>query len=362
MNPLLRFRSLSVLGLMLPLLTAPPLRGTEKMQVPFHVKVAFSTSYDDNILKYSNNDLHRFETNTEAFPSEITTSDDWVNALGLRVYRDFDLGRRFRLRGYYSGKISLYAVNQIKNYQSHYFSARLSYRSRGYLTLKYSYLPSYYLRIYKDRDWNAYHGAQFDLSRPAVSLRWRSSIAEIEGELGREFVYYNEYFTEYDSRAYYWGLSALRRFVENLDVSLGYTFTSSDNIGFDQSAGLPSQDPLTDTEYGDATYEEDEYTLRLSYLLPLESHWDWRIEFGYRHSDRFYQSQLPLAQDGFHTGREDHRNIFTPSLTISPLSTLDLELVFSYDQRRSDSPNASVPKIKNYDERTFEIGIVYQIF
>ena len=362
MSHIMHCRSLNMIGLALILLTASPIRGADKPRIPFTVKVSFTTSYDDNILRYSGYDLLRFETNTEPYPAEITTSDDWVNTLGLRLYRDIDLGSRFKLRGYYSGKINLYAVNQIKNYQSHYFSARLGYRSRAYLILKYSYLPSYYLRIYRDRDWSIFHGAQFDLSRPAISLRWRFPFVEIEGELGREFVYYNGYFTEYDSRAFYGGLSVSRRFMENLDVSLGYTFTSSDNIGFNYSTNLAAQDPLTDTEYGDATYEEDEYTLSLSYLLPLESNWDWRIALGYRHSERFYQSQLPLAQDGFHTGREDRRNTFTPSLTISPLSTLDLELTFSYDQRRSDSPNASVPKIKNYDERSFEIGIVYQIF
>ena len=336
--------------------------GRKSAPFPLTVKVAFSTGYDDNILKYSDRDLGRFETNTELFPSEITTSDDWVNSFGVRIYRDFNLGRQLKLRPYYSGKITLYAVNQIKNYQSHNFLARLSYGNRAYLSLKYFYLPSFYLRQYKDRDWDEYRGAQFDLFRPAYSLRLRVSGVDLETELGWEIAYYNEYFTEYDAEAWFWKFSVSRRFVERLEASFEYTFTASDNIGFDQSTIVPPQDPLTDTEYGDATYEEDEYALSLSYLLPLETRWDWRIAFGYRRANRYYQSQLPLAQDGFHTGREDHRNTFSPSLTISPLSTLDLEFTFSYDQRRSDSPNDSVPKIKNYDERSFEIGIVYQIF
>ncbi len=362
MSPLIRLRFLRLLGLAFPLLTALPIRGADKPRIPFTVKVSFTTAYDDNVLKYSGYDLHRFENNTEPFPSEITTSDDWVNVLGLRVYRDFDLGRRFKLRGYYSGKITLFAVNQIKNYQSHYFSARLSYRSRGYLTLKYSYLPSYYLRIYKDKDWNVYRGAQFDLFRPAISLRVRSPWAEFEAEWGRELTYYSEYFTEYDAEAFYWSLSAARTILEDLSFTVGYGLKVSDNIGFNQVGAVSPTDPTVDTEYGDASYEEDQYSIEIAYLLPLPTEWNWRIGLNVNHAERFYQSSLTPLQDPFHVGREDRRTSFEPSLTVSPGSSLDLELRYTYDRRRTDSPTPTISKIKNFDQHSIEFSVIYQIF
>lgn len=129
--------------------TAPrlaPARPIKSVEFPPALKVSFTTAYDDNILRYSALDLHRFDTNTEPIPSEITTTDDWINSFGVWVYTDFRLNRSFRFRPSYSGKLFLHAVNPIKNYQYHSFQARLAYRGQAYLSLKYFYLPGFYLQ------------------------------------------------------------------------------------------------------------------------------------------------------------------------------------------------------------------------
>jgi len=359
---MIRFKAICALWLILAIPVVAFCAARKAAKFPLTVKVIFSTSYDDNILKYSALDLNRFETNTEPFPAEITTTDDWINVFGVRLYRDFNLGHHVKFRPYYAAKISLFAVNQIKNYQSHNFIARFAYRSRAYLSLKYFYLPSFYLRAYKDHDWNAYHGAQFDLSRPSASLRLRLAPYEFEAELGRELIYYNSFFTEYDLEAIFWGLSAAYSPREDLDLALGYTFKSSDNVGFEQSAEVAQIDPSVDTEYGDASYEEDQYSLKLSYLLPLRTHWDWKASLDLRRALRYYQSALPLLQDPFHAGRQDRRDTFEPALSVSPLPTVELELRFTYDLRRTDSPDPSVTRIKNFDDRTFEFTLIYQVF
>jgi len=358
----MRFKAVVVFLLILAISISGLGAGRKGDKFPLTLKVVFSTSYDDNILKYSDRDLDRFETNTETFPSEIITTDDWLNVFGLRVYRDFDLSRHLKFRPYYAGKISLYAVNQIKNYQSHNFIGRLAYRNRAYFSLKYFYLPSYYLRIYKDKDWNVYRGAQFDLFRPAVSLRVRSPWAEFEAEGGRELTYYSEYFTEYDAEAFFGNVSASRTIFADLSLTVGYGFKVSDNIGFDQVGAVSPTDPTVDTEYGDASYEEDQYSLEIAYLLPLPTDWKWRIGLNVQHSERFYQSSLTSLQDPFHVGREDRRTSFEPSLTVSPASSLDLELRYSYDRRRTDSPIPTVSPIKNFDQHSIEFSVIYQIF
>jgi hypothetical protein len=182
-----RFISLLVLSSLIAFFYTP----VNAKRFPLSVRVQWSSSYDDNILKYSSRDISRFENRTEVAPSEVTTLDDWVNAFGVRLYRDFSLSRNIKFRPYYSGRISLYSVNQVKNYQSHYFLARFSYRYRAYLYLQYFYMPGYYLRIYYDRDLGEYRGCEFNLYQPAVRLRWRFPPYEVEGELGREFDYYN---------------------------------------------------------------------------------------------------------------------------------------------------------------------------
>ncbi len=333
-----------------------------KTKYPFNIRVTYSTTYDDNILKYSSRDLERFKTNTEFTPSEITTTDDWVNSFGLRAYADLDISKRIKFRPYYSAKANLYAVNPINNYQTHYFLGRFSYRYRYYLFLQYLYMPGYYLRIYRDRDTNEFHSCRFDLYQPAVRFRYRLPPYEIEGEAGREFIYYNKYFTEYDMEAYFLGISGTYGGIQDLTVSLGYRFKSADNVGFNQSSLLPSTDPLSDAEYGDGSYEEDQYSFDVSYLLPVELYWDWKVNLSFSRSVRYYQSAQSLSQDPFHAGRKDRRDKWNPSLIVSPLQILDLEFSFTYDLRRTDSPDPTVSSIKNFDDRVFQVTLVYQVY
>lgn len=209
---------------------------------------------------------------------------------------------------------------------------------------------------------NENHGARFDQSKPSVSLRVRLFSAEVEAELGRELTYYNSFFTEYDSKAFFWGLSASYSPLKDLDVVLGYVFKSSDNVGFDQSALVPQIDPTVDTEYGDATYQEDRFELNLSYRLPLQSNWNWKVGLALQRSLRYYQSSLALQQDPFHVGRKDRRDLIEPSLSLSPSPPLELELRFGYDRRRTESPDPAVSRIKNFDDRSFEFAVIYQVF
>lgn len=333
-----------------------------KKTIPFSLRVSWTSSYDDNVLKYSARDLGRFETNAEYYPSEITTSDDWINTFSVRAYGDFRLGSKIRMRPYYSFRISRYSVNQITNYQSHYWLARISYRYRVYLYLQYFYMPDYYLRVYKDSDLNEYHGCTFDLYQPLVRLRLRFSPFEIEGRFGREYTYYNRFFTEYDSEASFFGIEGSYKVAWGLDLSLGYEFKASDNIGFSPAATPSAANPNEDTEYGDSSYDEDRVIFGATYFLPLESPLNWRMGLDFERRLRYYQSDLSQNQDPFHVGREDRRDIIEPGIAFSPSSTLEVEFKFSYDLRRSKSPSPSVSDVKNYDRRSFELTVNYQVF
>jgi hypothetical protein len=273
----------------------PPVHA--KHNIPATFKIAYTSTYDDNVLKYSQRDLDRFENGSEIYPSEITTTDDWINTFRFRLYKDFKLSRRLRFRPYYSFRISLNAINEVRNVQSHFFLARLSYRYRYYFYLQYSYMPGYYLRIYKDRDLNEYHGCDFDFYEPSIKLRWRFKPFELEGKMGKEFVYYNKYFTEYDSEADFWRLEGQYEFPFDLDISAGYEFKISDNVGFQQESIQTGADPFEDTEYGDSSYEENFFSFEATYRLPFENDWNWTIGLEYQRRMRYYQSELPIADD-----------------------------------------------------------------
>jgi hypothetical protein len=344
-------------------------QAAPKFKVPLTLKLVYTSSYDDNILNYSERDITRFQDSQQPYPPPITTADDWINSLGVRLYRDFRLGRGFSLRPYYAGKTAIYAINPTKSWQSHNILARLSYRSRAYLTLKYLYLPSYFLRVYYDKDTQAYHGdpqayhgADFTLSRPSAALRLRWEPYEVEIEGGRDYEYYNSYFTEYDVEADFIGATGTYSGFPNLDVSLGYTYKNADNVGFGQQIPSPI-DPTMDTEYGDGSYQEDQFSVSLGYQLPrIKKTFYWKAGLNLKRCYRYYQSQLPVEQDPFHAGRRDRRDTIEPSLLFSPTSELDFQVSFIYDLRRTQSPDPNVPTIKNFDNRTIELTIVYQVF
>jgi hypothetical protein len=344
------------------LLSARPGFAVGKWKAPFTLKLVYSSTYDDNILNYSDWDLQRFEHGTQPFPAEVTATDDWVNSLGVRLYRDFSLSKQFKFRPYYAGRVTLYAVNPQKNGQVHTFMGRLAYKSRAYLTLKYHYQPKTYLRVYKDLDTGEFHPAEFDLSRPSLSARVRYKPVELEAEIGRETTYYNGYFTEFDSRAAFYSLTGFYTIIENLETSLGYAYKVSDNIGYDPSAQVGPLNPTVDSEYGNADFQENRFFLACSYQLPLNSYWIWTLSLDVQHGWRYYQTQRPPRDDPFHAGRKDRRDSISPALSISPAPDLELGLRFTYELRRTDSPDPDVARVKDYDSRSFEFTFVYQVF
>ena len=146
-----------------------------------------------------------------------------------------------------------------------------------------------------------------------------------------------------------------------LNLSLGYQLKTSDNVGFDQNIQVSPAELVEDTEYGDSSYEEDRFRINLSYPLPLEAPWDWELGLDYQRRIRYYQSELNLSDDPFHTGREDDRILITPSIKFSSSFDLDFKLEYTYDQRDTDSPEPSVSSVKNFKNHTIELTVTYQI-
>ena len=89
---------------------------------------------------------------------------------------------------------------------------------------------------------------------------------------------------------------------------------------------------------------------------------NWQVGFEFERRLRYYQSNLPLNQDPFHAGRKDRRDIIATKVSLSASKAIDLEFIFTYDLRRTESPESVVSDIKNYNSRAFELNAVYQVF
>jgi hypothetical protein len=180
--------------------------------------------------------------------------------------------------------------------------------------------------------------------------------------LGKEYVYYNKYFTEYDAEVDFWGVAGQYEFPFDLEIAAGYEFKISDNVGFQQES-MPTGNVLVeDTEYGDSSYEENIYSFGAVYPLPFENDWNWTVELEYQKRMRYYQSALSVSDDPFHAGRKDQRDIITPGISFALSRDLDVEIHYTYEERKTESPEAIVSSIKNYIHRTFELTLTYQVF
>jgi hypothetical protein len=336
--------------------------GQAARKYPLTLKVVWSTTYDDNILKYSHRDVSLFENHEDAFPSEIKTIDDWVNTFGINAYGDLSLGHRFTLRPRYFGKVNLYAVNSLKNYSSHLFSLRLGYRKSLYLTAEYFYMPGYYLRMYKDRDWGNYYDCDLNLYRPSISLQYQRSRYSVEVDYGREMTYYNQYFTEFDSEADQYGIKGTYSFDNGASIGLGYQYKLSDNIGSKPPASVQTSNPTESNSASDLSFQENRYSVQMSYPLPIDSEWNWHADLNFQHRQRYYQTNYNTQQDPVHAGREDRRDFITTDIAFSPTVQLDLKFSFTFDIRMTDSPQQTVPAAKDFDHHTLDLTLTYRLF
>ena len=327
------------------------------------IKFQLTTSYDDNILRYSERDIDRFVNNSEYNPSLMTTYDDWKNDFRLKFY--FYGPRMFgnRLRLYYFGKFSSYFRNPFNNYNNHTFMAYQGIGERVEVHFLYFYMPEYYLREYRDRDTGEFHSAEFEnhQARPGVSVKITDRL-EATFQAEYEQLYYNGWFTEYDAESWFYEGEVDLDLGRNWDISLGYGFKVSDNAGY-HSSQLRFADPEVevDSEFGDSSYEADIYQATVRYRFRKLWGENTDISLNYKLRRRYYTTDNSLEIDPFHAGRMDnrHRIIFTVSRDITP--DLLAEIEYTHEWRNTDSGVILVEDIKDFRQNVIALSLTFDI-
>lgn len=328
------------------------------------LKFEILSNYDDNILRYSDRDLDNFKNRTEINPSKLTTFDDWKNDFRLKFYLD---GPRFfgnELKIRYFGKFSHFFNNPFNNYSSHTFILDQKISDKFSVDLKYFILADYYLREYRDRDLNEYQSCTFDNHQARLGIDYRltkNMSFTLQGQFDQ--IYYNQYFTEYDSENLSYFAIFNQRIGRDLRFSLSAGFTAADNIGY-VPATVTVYDPLNDddTEYGEGSCEEETYQAeirwRMRKLLGKDS-W-FSLEYKLRH--RIYTTDNLLADDPFHAGRMDnrHRIVFTFDRPLLP--RLDGNFTFTREWRNTASDYRLTEEVKSFSQNVIALGLTYTIF
>ena len=359
--------SLVALFVLLTTLSSHARQERRILGVDWSLSAELWSSYVDNVVRLSEADIDRFQHGDPSFETPLATYDDWKNELVLQPRLKFHLPQHQRLDIAYSFKAALFMRNDFLDYQSHtlnFYLRPVSSRYPWLLNFRVFTIPSYYLRRHYDRDTQTFHAARFQSWQYRFAPRfrfWMPLWIELRGEI--ETTYYNSKFTEYDSEMNSLGVRAEYRSPRPMSLALGYLRNRSENIGYQQTGasgwGLVDL-PGIETEYGDASFDEDEFQAEVSGRIaviasvPLNGGVDWQLR------RRIYTTKRSIDEDPFHRGRLDLRWKLAPSLTTALTSRVNLTLGYSYEQRTTKSDIPRVEEIKSFQVRQVFGAVEYR--
>jgi len=330
----------------------------------WHLNASVAAVYNDNLLRLSERDQNAFLRDPESFAIPMESVDDLSSDLVLTPSLNWRAPQMLMVTGDYQFKTTMRARNSFTDYQTHTMGVSVRPRVRGYkwsARFRAFYIPSFYLRVYRDRDFNEYHSTRFRNLDYAGSIRYRIFDPLWLGtRVSWGSYYYNAKFTEYDSE--YWDLTGTvaYSFPRNVDFSGEYTRRFSENVGraaggFSTSISI-EEEPIEDSEYGNSDFTEDEFRASVTTIVPWITFRPTSADISYRLRRRVYTTNSPLELDPFHRGRLDNRGVITTSIRMAITNKWDLSSYFSYEERRTESEWSSVPNVKNFIQR--EIGVI----
>lgn len=325
------------------------------------VRLEWAANYDDNILRYSENDIDKFVEGTEVNSSLLSSYDDWNNELRVKLYGDVSVKGVEPIKFRYFGKISSFYRNSFNNYGTHTFIADFTATDKVGFGLRYFYMPDYYLREYRDKDTDSYQSCTFDDHQAGVNIDYKIDKTIQISIIGQyEEIYYNGYFTEYDSELLSISGEIDKRVTHNLRCSFLAGMTSADNVGYVPISSAAQSNYFTeDTEYGDGSYKEEIFQGEIRYRFRKLLGQDTWMGIQYKLRHRIYTTNNALSSDPFHAGRMDDRHRLVISADRKLMNRLDGFLNYTYEWRNSESDNPSVAKVKNFRQNVMTLGLEY---
>jgi hypothetical protein len=354
------------LGMALFLCASPPARSGDDPPV-WRGQVSLSSIYDNNALRYSDKYLGRFENREDEGRFHIQTTDDLLFQTSLHLERSLkpfsDLGSVF------SGDLRLwkYTHNTIKDWWTFTLAARQELPARLLATFGYSHIPDFYVRHYSDDDWTSRVGqipARFqpfsftkDEYRYVLQQQFFQSSRVRLMYIAQRY-YYNEHYTEYDSRNAVWSIDAAHPVLPTLRVSAGYAYTTSDTKGVDE----PGEVRATSDD-ADGSFREDAYGAGMMWRLPRIAGLVTRLTLDTEYSRRCYTTTHYYYLDPQHSGRVDHEYMVSLAWSVRLDDPWEATIAYTWRERKA---RTSVPEIQNLlsDEKDYrqyqvELGLTY---
>ncbi len=208
----------------------------------YSIKQETSFGYDDNFMRFSDLELNSYhlETGTENdYLGDSKTYDSGIISSSIQLTSNKQIFDRYKVNFISKIKYNLYTSSEQKSYGS--FLTRLEFKIAPYswFKLSYSIIPKYYLRTYIDRDTLplGYYPCYFSNESFYISYSHKIPIKKtwVDYRITFNNQFYNENFTEYDSKIIGFEGTIKSKLFKNYYTSITYLFYNSNNISYNNS-------------------------------------------------------------------------------------------------------------------------------
>jgi hypothetical protein len=333
----------------------------KKKKPSLEVSVKLGLTYDDNILKYSDKYLERFDKREDEGRFHIETYDDAIMLTSLKLAKNYRIFGKIKSR--FEGEISRrsYLVNDIKSWNyftlgyRQYFNKKLSFK------LFYSYIPEFYVRHFRDEQWIDVYGYEaisfqpYAFSKDSYGFWVQNTFLKntrIRLSINYYQYYHNKHYTEYDSKNMGYGFNIYQPIHKKVKLEFAYQYITSDAKGYDAAYETEAT-----SDGPDADYVEDRLTFGLNWRLPNIKKRLHYLIIKCAIQNRYYSSIHPLEIDQLHAGREDNNLRLYFNYKIKLNKKMQIKAFYNWYVR--DTETTAIPN-KTYvsDEKDYNQNMV----
>lgn len=321
--------------------------------------VGLSSVYDNNILRYSDKYIDRFNKRQDEGRFHINTLDDLILVTSMRGSASVALIGSLNTTASIDFRKRTYTHNAIKDWQYFGLTLRQDISKRIAAQIGYNYTPSFYIRHYRDDDWAKEFGyipvtfQPYGYKKDDVNSWIQYSLStgtRVRALFAYTRYFYNEHFTEYDCANSSYGIELYQTILKTIRVSAGFGYVES------RGDGTATMNP---------SYDEDSFDLGVDLQLPKVFGRANSIGVSGEYARRVFTTHHYLELDINHAGRRDHDYRFSATYGFELMKSLSLGLSYAWHRRDAETSaqaNAEyLAEEKNYKQYQISFDVRYSL-
>jgi len=344
-------------------------KKSKKKSNNWRIDVGLSSTYDSNILKYSDKYIDRFMNNEDAGRFHIKTYDDLILNPTINTSYTFRVFNKLKSRLYFNLSSKYYVVNSIKNFDFASIAFRQDLSKKASFKIGYSYIPYFYIRHFRDDDWVDAFGYVEKTFKP-MGFAKDNYTFEIQNTFLKKTrvkyymafmqYYYNEHYTEYNSTNILYGIKVYQPISKNVKLTLGYEFVNSDAQGYDDI-----NETKETSDDSDGTYKSDLFFVGVNWKMPKLKKHSNSLNIDCKFYKQYFSSMHFVEEDPTHAGRVDTNFRIYSTYKLKLSKKMGLSLFYNYLFRKtisvSDYNKEYLSNEKDYNQSQIGIKITYRL-